>query len=153
GNRPRGSGQARRARAHARYRQCRFPRRARAGACAAVRRTTVSWAGVRARGNGRWLPSKEDLVARTIAVLLPPGGLLRPHRRAGNLYQGEGYCLTMSTTTRARCFMRDRDIRSSEVTLVGETDVEGDIGHSAPCVTKKVGCDCDAPSHDVLMGR
>ena len=47
------NGRVRRAGGRARYRRSRFRRSARACAGAAARRTTVSWAAVRARGTGR----------------------------------------------------------------------------------------------------
>src|SRR5262249_58924466 len=52
-----------------------FRQSARACAGAEARRTTVSWAAVRARGTGLLLPAREDLVARTVPLLFPPIGL------------------------------------------------------------------------------
>src|SRR6516165_3657979 len=47
------------------------PKRARACASAIARRTTVSWAAVRAQGTGRLLPLRADLVARMVACSPP----------------------------------------------------------------------------------
>src|SRR5262245_8416206 len=51
------------------YRRSRFHRSARACGGAAARRTVVSWEAIRARGTGRLLPVKADLVARTVPLL------------------------------------------------------------------------------------
>ena len=66
------SGPVRRAGGRARYRRSRFRRSARACAGATARRTTVSWAAVRARETGRLLPVRADLVARTVPLLYLP---------------------------------------------------------------------------------
>src|SRR5215831_7597901 len=59
----------------------------------------------------------------------------------------------MPAATRARRLARDQGVRSGKVTLIGEADLEGDIGECATGLLEQLGCESNAPAQNVLMRR
>ena len=82
GNTPRDSGPVRRARGRFSLSAIQFPpKRTRMRLAQPFRVIRVAWAVVRAGGTGRWLPMREDLVAKTVPLLFPRQGLTSRSRK------------------------------------------------------------------------
>jgi len=59
----------------------------------------------------------------------------------------------MPATTSTRCFAGHGDVRLTEVTLIGEADVEGDVGECAARLLHKFGGDLNSSFDEVSMWR